>query len=221
MNVLLSRLNRYILEVKEEVSEIDSFRKNYLDWMAKDISKKIQLNFPVSLMFVCTHNSRRSHLSQAWAQCMSHYFEFRKVRCYSGGTKETAFYPSAAAALENAGFIIEKSGHPQNPIYEVYFASGAEPLRIFSKKYNHPFNPKSGFVAVVNCSRADESCPQIEGALSRHTLIYKDPKEFDESPLEQSKYQEKCREIARDQYYLFDRCRKFIQEGQLSPLTPV
>ena len=40
----------------------------------------------VKLNFICTHNSRRSHLSQVWAKTMSDYFGVKGIKCYSGGT---------------------------------------------------------------------------------------------------------------------------------------
>ena len=46
---------------------------------------------PIQLMFVCTHNSRRSHISQQRAQASAAYLNVDNVQTFSGGTEATAF----------------------------------------------------------------------------------------------------------------------------------
>jgi hypothetical protein len=44
----------------------------------------------------------------------------------------------------------------------------------------------------------------VEGAELRIGLPYQDPKEFDNSPLKEVKYDERCRQIAREMFYILD-----------------
>jgi hypothetical protein len=75
---------------------------------------------------------------------------------------------------------------------------------LFSKKYNDYNNPQSGFCAVMVCSEADKSCPTIGGAAERIGLPYDDPKYYDNTPSETLKYNERCREIAREMFFVMD-----------------
>ena len=164
------------------------------------------------LMFVCTHNSRRSHLSQVWAQLAAHYFQFNHIKTFSGGTEATAFYPSALHAIELAGFQIEQKTNTQNPVYHIAFSEDEPPLKVYSKRYDDVINPKSDFVAVVNCSQADESCPIIAGTKVRVKLLFKDPKYSDGHKDEQKVYQAKSDEIGLEIFALFLELNKLSQE---------
>lgn len=58
--------------------------------------------------FISTHNSRRSHLFQIWAQTMAFHFGVKDVFCYSGGTEATAMFPKIADTMTRQRFNIEK-----------------------------------------------------------------------------------------------------------------
>ena len=81
------------------------------------------------------------------------------------------------------------------------------PIIGFSKTYNHPFNPKGNFAAVMTCSHADENCPFIPGAEERIALTFEDPKEFDGTPLQTTKYLERSMHIATELYYVFSKIK--------------
>jgi hypothetical protein len=65
-------------------------RKLILQTLINYVQAKLEKNESVNLNFICTHNSRRSHLSQIWAQTAAAYYNIPKVFCFSGGTEETA-----------------------------------------------------------------------------------------------------------------------------------
>jgi len=92
-----------------------------------------------------------------------------------------------------------------NPVYEVRYDNDASPVIAFSKKYDDPFNQNKDFAAVMTCSHADEHCPLVLGASGRIALTYDDPKEFDGTPLETTKYAERVREIGREILYAFSQ----------------
>lgn len=71
------------------------------------MQSKIETDQTIRLNFICTHNSRRSHLSQIWAQTMAYHFDVKNVYCYSGGTEATAMFPKVAETLSNQGFQIQ------------------------------------------------------------------------------------------------------------------
>ncbi|MEL6343220.1 MAG: protein-tyrosine-phosphatase [Myxococcota bacterium] len=157
------------------------------------------------MIFVCTHNSRRSHMSQLWAQAAADHFRLEHVRTFSGGTEATAFNPRAVNALTAHGFQIAPSGDvigDANVVYDVTIGDRAEPVRAFSKTFGDDFNPQDGFAAVMTCSAADAACPFVPGADIRAAIPYLDPKTSDGTPEEASTYLAKSEEIGREMVYL-------------------
>jgi hypothetical protein len=182
-------------------NDIPEDRKEILRKLVNFVASRVADGKPAELIFICTHNSRRSHLSQIWAQVAADYYGIPNVVTYSGGTEATAFNPRAVAALERAGFIIEKQNHSENPIYLISYSPEKAALRCFSKRYDHPDNPRRDFCAVMTCSEADEACPAVFGAEARIPLRYEDPKAFDDTPQEAQKYDERCLQIARELFW--------------------
>ena len=196
-----SDLTSYIQNIEAEVSNISKERKSKLMQLAEYIRDKKESSEPAKLIFICTHNSRRSHLCQIWSKTIAEYLELDNVETYSGGTQATAFNPRAVAAIKRAGFKVEDAGG-ENPLYKVYFGDENEPLICFSKTFDDSYNPQKNFAAVMTCTDADENCPFVPGAEKRFSIPYVDPKESDGTPREKETYDERCRQIAKEMYYL-------------------
>jgi arsenate reductase len=198
-------MNQAILNQINIFSEeaISAERKEILKPLADYIQSKINNNETIRLNFICTHNSRRSHLSQIWAQTMAFYFKIKNVFCYSGGTETTAMFPKVAETLINQGFQIQKLGDSENPVYAVKYAESEAAIICFSKTYDNPFNPKGKFGAIMTCNNADEGCPFVLGAEARFPIKYDDPKTFDNTDLQNEKYAERSLEIAQEMWWVF------------------
>ena len=82
-----------------KIEIISEERKTVLQPLIDFIQLKKNNHKDIRLNFICTHNSRRSHLSQVWAQTMASYFNLKNVFCYSGGTEATALFPMVAETL--------------------------------------------------------------------------------------------------------------------------
>jgi arsenate reductase len=202
-----SRLAAYIHDRVSEFDQIPDGRKDDLKKIAAYVREQLDAGQKAKLVFICTHNSRRSHLSQIWASDAAAYYRLSGVECFSGGTEGTAFNPRAIAALERAGMKIDKSSDDKNPRYLVESVEGASPLVCFSKKYSDATNPKSAFCAVMTCAEADKSCPTIDGAALRIPLHFEDPKVADGTPQEAARYDERCAQICREMLYAFSQVR--------------
>lgn len=189
------------------VAGISQERKNTLQVLIGFINKKQKEGSASRLNFICTHNSRRSHLSQIWAQTMAHHFHVNQVFCYSGGTEATAMFPMVAHVLEKTGFEIRKLSEGNNPVYGIKFAANEAPVIAFSKAYDDPFNPASDFAAVMTCSHADAGCPVVLGSEQRIAITYEDPKLFDNSPQQEEKYLERSLQIAAEMKYVFSNIK--------------
>ncbi len=201
------------IELQETIKKIDKIfiseeRKEVLQPLVDFIQIKVDANEEVRLNFICTHNSRRSHLTQIWAQTMALHFNIQNVICYSGGTEATAMFPKVAEMLENQGFQIQKLSESENPVYAVKYAKNVHPIICFSKKYDDAFNPESKFAAIMTCSQADGGCPFIAGAEKRIPITYEDPKAFDGTDLMNKKYAERSLEIASEIHYVFSQIKK-------------
>ena len=96
-------------------------RKILLDELSIYIKEKLASKNEVNLIFICTHNSRRSHLAQIWAKTAAWYYSIDHFNTFSGGTEKTAFNPSAVHALKKTGFKIDIEKEGKNPRYKVKF----------------------------------------------------------------------------------------------------
>ncbi|AIZ40937.1 arsenate-mycothiol transferase ArsC [Cellulophaga baltica] len=190
-----------------DIERISATRKEILDPLAEFIQHKVKTDQEIRLNFICTHNSRRSHLSQAWAQAIAAHFGITNVYSYSGGTEATALFPMAAATLKNSGFQITSLSEGKNPVYSIKYAANEAPIIGFSKTFDAPFNPSSEFAAIMTCSSADQGCPFIAGAEKRFPITFEDPKAFDNTPQQAEKYQERSLQIATELYYIFSKVK--------------
>jgi arsenate reductase len=205
-SILFPEIEKTIKQLK--IEEITIERKEILQPLIDFIQTKVKEQKEIRLNLICTHNSRRSHLSQVWAQTASAYFDVKNVSCYSGGTEATALFPMAAKTLENQGFQIKTISETNNPIYAIKYAKNAHPIIGFSKKYDDDFNPQSEFAAIMTCSQADGGCPFIAGAEKRIPITFEDPKAFDNTPLQAEKYQERSLQIAAEMFYVFSQIKQ-------------
>ena len=182
---LYQPVQNYIDTSLDQFYQIDHERRKELRRIALYVRTQTGIGNEASLNFICTHNSRRSHMSQLWAQTAADYYGIKGVKTLSGGTEAT---------LEG-----------KNPLYHIRNGEDGEPMRAFSKKYEHEENPQDNFCAVMVCSDADKNCPTVNGASYRVAIPYVDPKAFDNTKLEAAKYDERCRQISREMLFLFSQ----------------
>ncbi|WP_099370827.1 low molecular weight phosphatase family protein [Sphingobacterium sp. 1.A.5] len=185
--------------------DISEDRKEILQPLILYIQDKISLNKPINLNFICTHNSRRSHFSQIWAQVASSYYKVKGVHCYSGGTESTAVYPKVIEILINQGFKIDMISPGINPIYAIKYSVTEFPIIGFSKTFDSSFNPESSFAAIMTCSQADEGCPYVPGCERRISIMYDDPKISDNRKDQNETYKARSVEIGREMFYVFSK----------------
>ncbi|WP_420386514.1 protein-tyrosine-phosphatase [Roseivirga sp.] len=186
---------------KASLAPIASDRKAVLQVLIDYINEKLKQGLPLKLNFICTHNSRRSQMSQIWAQAAAVHHQV-DIESFSGGVEVTAFNPRAVESCRRLGFDIEVSDNRNNPVYLVKLEEGKK-LSCFSKLYDDDANPSAQFAAVMTCSDADENCPFIPGTEARIPLRYEDPKAFDDTPQEAEKYDERNLQIASEMLYVF------------------
>lgn len=196
-------LERMITSLQKEESLIPESRREQLTEMAEVVREKMETDGNVSLNFICTHNSRRSQLSELWFRTAAAWYHVDHIFTYSGGTESTAFNHRMVAAVERVGFKVSKIASGSNPKYIIQYGVDDKNYDVmYSKKYNESYNPETGYIAVMVCSQADEGCPVVFGADARISLPYEDPKNSDDTPDESKAYDDKVREIGREMLYV-------------------
>lgn len=190
-----------------QIDMITDERKIVLQPLVDFIQGKVSVQKEVRLNLICTHNSRRSHLAQVWAQTAAAYYKVQQVVCYSGGTEATALFPMVVETLIHQGFQVTRLSETANPVYAIKYAENEPPIIGFSKKYDDAFNPKSQFAAIMTCSQADGGCPFILGAEKRIAITFDDPKAFDNTPQQAAKYEERSLQIAAELFYVFSQIK--------------
>ncbi|MEY4012955.1 MAG: hypothetical protein RIT22_2079 [Bacteroidota bacterium] len=202
---MFQNLNTTIESISK--TTITKERKVVVQPLIDFIETKVDTNQPIRLNFICTHNSRRSHLSQIWAQTMAFHFGIKNVFCYSGGTEATAMFSKVGEIVTNQGFQIQQLSSDNNPVYAVKYDENEAAIVCFSKTFDDAFNPNSGFAAIMTCSSADADCPFIVGAEKRLPIRYDDPKVFDGTEQMNEKYAERSLEIASELYFVFSQIK--------------
>jgi len=203
---MYSKLLETIKEI--QLQNVSEERKTLLQPLIDFVQQKSDNHQAININFICTHNSRRSHLSQVWAQVASAYFNIPDVHCYSGGTEETALFPKVAETLTSQGFSIFKIAETNNPVYAIKYSDNVLPVIGFSKKYESPFNPVSAFTAIMTCSQADGGCPFIAGAEKRIPITFEDPKISDGTDEQSKIYAARSLQIGAEMFHVFSMIKK-------------
>ena len=158
-------------------------------------------------------------MSQIWLQTAACYYGLDKVHAWSGGTEVTACNCRTITAMRRVGFDIQDGTTGDNPIYLVRYAGDRPPIRAYSKLYDADTNPKRDFIALMTCSVADKTCPVVEGAIARYPIHYVDPKFCDDTPTETTAYNERCRQIAQEMFYIMSHVRSQMDAAKDPKVT--
>lgn len=198
-------LNKNLKNTTEKLiasfDEINAERKKELEELGNFMVEQLADKEKFSALFVCTHNSRRSHIADLWFKYGMLYYGLHQFDSFSGGTEATAFNPKAIEAIKRAGFTVIYDKKIENPVVSISPRQYPE-WRMKSKVYTDKINPKEDFVAVMVCSEADKSCPAVDGATGRFAIPYNDPRHFDDTPSEMQKYDETVALIGSEMLYL-------------------
>jgi arsenate reductase len=198
-------IKTYVDGLTKEFKSIPQNRKKILEKITQYIAKKRVMGSPINLVYICTHNSRRSHFGQVWAHVAASYYGIKNVNTYSGGTEATAFNINAINSLKRVGFNVKPINIEKNTTYHVFHDDNESPSVCFSKTYDDAKNPQKEFAAIMTCSDAEENCPFIPGVELRIGTTYDDPKAFDNTPEQDAKYDERCKQIALETLYVFSK----------------
>jgi arsenate reductase (thioredoxin) len=200
---MYQKIRKLTQGLTQEFKQIPNERKVILQRISWYIQSKYDKSEPIKLVFICTHNSRRSHFGQIAAALAADFYCIDRVEVYSGGTEATAFHPNAIKALSNVGFIINSENEKvKNPRWNVNFGTNESTI-CFSKTFDDKANPNKEFAAIMTCSDAEQNCPFVPGTELRIGTTYVDPKKSDGTPEQDATYQERFLQIATEMLYAF------------------
>ena len=120
-----------------------------------------------NIVFICTHNSRRSQFCEIWGNVFSKIYN-KKLNVYSAGLKKTSVYKGVIFSLSRTGLKISGDGKVK---YE------ENEINLTSKTLDDIKEQK--FIGVMTCSNAEKSCPIDQRSIKNINMFYKDPKDFE------------------------------------------
>lgn len=199
-----ARLIQFSQQIIQCFDEIPAERKLLLNKLTSYIRVNQNEGKESSLMFICTHNSRRSHFGQILCALAAEFYQIPAIHTFSAGTEVTAFHPNAISALRSIGMDIQTTKMTENPQYVVQF-NATRSMAAFSKLIEDDVNPKKNFAAIMTCTHAEQNCPFVVGADFRLGLPFEDPKAFDGTAQETQMYLTRVHQMAKELFYVFSQ----------------
>ena len=83
---MIPSIKTYCDNLTKEFKTIPDSRKEILEKITQYIKSKQKDNKSINLVYICTHNSRRSHFGQIWAHVAASYYKVKNVNTFSGGS---------------------------------------------------------------------------------------------------------------------------------------
>ena len=147
----LDRLHPSLAQTVESMADdtvdIAQVRQSELNEVALWVADMLVDSGHVDLTFICTHNSRRSHLAQVWAQVGA---KFQGCRAYAHSAEARKRPHATHARLRRcvrAGFQVavqDTVRGTSNPTYGVSMGKDVAGMACFSKTYTDEANPQQG-----------------------------------------------------------------------------
>ncbi|NVK05093.1 MAG: protein-tyrosine-phosphatase [Flavobacteriia bacterium] len=179
--------------------EISEERIDRLSVLENHLLEELQSKENVILNFICTHNSRRSMLSQVWSEVLSKYFEL-PITSVSGGTVATGAYKTVGSTFIAQGMSVE---FIEEGRMNITFSEECDSIELYSKEFGDSTPEGESFTAVMTCADVEENCPYVPNAVKQISLNYEDPKVADGTPEELDKYLERSRQIGAELFFVY------------------
>ncbi len=200
------KLTNYIEKVVLTFDKIPDERKKLLRLLANYIKQNYVNKTASNIIFICTHNSRRSQLAQCWGYASSQYYDLKNINVFSGGTEVTSFNINALNAMKHSGFTIDQEDSKKK-FCVIKVSEKDKGQKCYSKKYDSKDNPVKNFISIMTCIEADGLCPVLYGSDLKVSIPYKDPKTSDGTKDEFETYRKVCFEIAQELFYVMKKVK--------------
>ncbi len=212
-NKLYPIINEFVRDFPAEFRKIPEDRRYRLNEIVYFLEEQEENKNPWQLLFISTNQSSVSQMAQVWSKAAAYYFGFTKFESFSGGIKPMDISVNMIKALEKAGFIVYKTDVGGIDVYRVKYSYNLKPIVTFPKKIDHVRNPYHDFMAVVVDENAELNIQNIKGTYNRLLLTYDDPVGYDGSEQETLIYDESCRIVAVEMFYVFSQLSKRLKDN--------
>ena len=204
LGIISTEKYRRLESLLDKAHKTGSIRSKKIKKIASAIETLVHEHGEVNVIFVCTHNSRRSQACELWAHTFIHHFGLKGVKVYSAGTEKTKFNYRMADAARRWGFRVGVHRDTSEEVYSIASPYNKDDARSYtSKVLDDKTLPRENVVAIMTCDHADQNCPSVPGAVARFSLNYKDPSTYDGDPAETSLYDVVFKKIGMEMGVLF------------------
>jgi hypothetical protein len=210
-NKLYPIINEYVRDFPKEFSKIPEDRRYRLNEIVYFLEEQKLEKMPWQLLFISTNQASVSQLAQVWSKTAAYYFGFSNFESFSAGLDPRAISVKMITSLEKAGFIVYKTNVDGIEVYRIKYSYNLEPIVSFPKKIDHVRNPGRDFMAVFVDENADINIQNIKGTYNRLLLAYDDPVGYEGSGQEDIMFEESCKNVAIEMFYVFSLLRKRLK----------
>lgn len=180
-------------DLKNFIQEVKSFeptgtQKARLENIISELKKFLdECN---AVVFLCTHNSRRSQYCEIWAKYFSSVYK-NKIKFLSAGAVKTKVHKQIYKSFERVGVKVDENS-----------SINIETMTIspFSKTLTEV--KEKEFMSIMTCAESEKSCPVDARSLINLKLFYDDPKRYDNTPEEAEEYDKTSFMIASQINYI-------------------
>ncbi len=211
-NKLYPILNEYVRDFPSEFRKIPEDRRYRLNEIVYYLEDQERNNISGKLLFISTNQSSVGQMAQVWSKTAAYYFGFTDYQAYSGGIKPDEISLNTIISLEKAGYIVYKMNIDGVDVYRIKYSYNLDPLVVYPKKIEHVKNPNSNFMAIFVDRNADLNISNLRGTYHRLLLGYEDPVGYDGSEMEEQIYNESCKQVAIEMFYVFSQLRKKLKD---------
>ena len=190
--------------VLPQVYQLKESRFKILDSLAKEVIVAIHEDGIANLVFVCTHNSRRSQMAQLSLQLFLQEVGIDKVKVFSCGTEKTLIPNQTQSLFKSLGLNLDTQNDGSIII--------DQKITLFSKTHEDPTLPPRS-ISIMVCDQASEACPFVPNFNKRVSLEYADPKYADGSIDEEKAYRKSWNKISTEMAYLSLKLDELMGKG--------
>ncbi len=213
-NDLYPILNEYVRDFPESFRKIPEERRYRLNEIVYFLEEQKQGEAPLQVLFISTADNTIGQMARVWSEAAAYYFGFKNYEAYSGGMDPSKITEKTITTLEKAGFIAYRIDVEGLKVYRLKYSYNLKPVNLFAKKIRHPSNPRHEFMAVFVDENAEINVQNVKGTYKRLFLSYEDPAGHDGTDMADETYQERCRQVAVEMFYVFSNLRKRLLKYQ-------
>ena len=205
-----STIPHSILE-KALTHEIQNQRQDHLLAVSQALKEWYLEHGSLRLIFVCTHNSRRSQMAEVLAVLAASQYNI-EIETFSAGTETTQAHENTIVALEHFGLTFHAEKEYDQVVYSTQLHQQGK--KLYSKTLEDEQLPKKDFFAIMTCDHAAENCPFVPGASERFLLTYDDPKKSDGTSQSGEVYLQTAITIFSELLFVFAQMQSYGGEKQ-------